>query len=261
MVFVDNFESEGGDLCNIDLPAGQNQLVTDVAAANPNTVVVVNSGSRGDDAVGQRGQGRDRSLVPGAGRRQRDRRRCCSATSNPSRQAAGDVPDRAGRTCPRTRPRNGPARTAPCSTPRASRSATAGTHQKDITPLFPFGFGLSYTTFAYAHLTVAPAQPRRGTRGVAPTSPTPGRGPAPTWPSCTSASRPRPASRRQLKGFQRVTLRPGQTGRVELHRSTAARLRLVERGHGWTVTPGTTRLMVGDSVGQPAADRARGGEQ
>ncbi len=45
VVFVSNFESEGGDLSNIDLSAAQNTLVTDVAAANPNTVVVVNSGS------------------------------------------------------------------------------------------------------------------------------------------------------------------------------------------------------------------------
>ena len=45
VVFVNRFESEGSDLSDISLPADQNQLVTDVAAANPNTVVVVNSGS------------------------------------------------------------------------------------------------------------------------------------------------------------------------------------------------------------------------
>ena len=45
VVFVGRFESEGSDLGDISLPAAQNQLVADVAAANPNTVVVVNSGS------------------------------------------------------------------------------------------------------------------------------------------------------------------------------------------------------------------------
>ncbi|SCD32604.1 beta-glucosidase, partial [Streptomyces sp. DvalAA-14] len=45
VVFVSNFESEGSDLGSIDLSAAQNTLVSDVAAANPNTVVVVNSGS------------------------------------------------------------------------------------------------------------------------------------------------------------------------------------------------------------------------
>src|SRR5262249_45540587 len=36
VVFVSKFEAEGGDLANIDLSTDQNQLVTDVAAANPN---------------------------------------------------------------------------------------------------------------------------------------------------------------------------------------------------------------------------------
>ncbi|MYS19049.1 beta-glucosidase, partial [Streptomyces sp. DvalAA-14] len=45
VVFVDKSEGEGADLSDIDLSADQNQLVTDVAAANPNTIVVINSGS------------------------------------------------------------------------------------------------------------------------------------------------------------------------------------------------------------------------
>ena len=45
IVFVSEFTTEGGDLPDIDLPAEQNRLVADVAAANPNTVVVVNTGS------------------------------------------------------------------------------------------------------------------------------------------------------------------------------------------------------------------------
>ena len=44
-MFVDNAEGEGADLNNIDLAAAQNQLISGVAAANPNTVVVVNTGS------------------------------------------------------------------------------------------------------------------------------------------------------------------------------------------------------------------------
>jgi beta-glucosidase len=45
VVFVNLGEDEGADLSNIDLSGVQNQLVSDVAAANPNTVVVINSGS------------------------------------------------------------------------------------------------------------------------------------------------------------------------------------------------------------------------
>ena len=39
------FESEGGDRANIDLPGNQNELIRAVAAANPNTVVVLNAGA------------------------------------------------------------------------------------------------------------------------------------------------------------------------------------------------------------------------
>ncbi|MGH3416246.1 MAG: glycoside hydrolase family 3 N-terminal domain-containing protein, partial [Actinocrinis sp.] len=45
IVYANDFESEGGDLSNIDLPGGQNQLISAVAAANPNTIVVLNTGS------------------------------------------------------------------------------------------------------------------------------------------------------------------------------------------------------------------------
>lgn len=45
VVFASDFETEGADLTNIDLPGQQNQLIAAVAAANPNTVVVLNTGS------------------------------------------------------------------------------------------------------------------------------------------------------------------------------------------------------------------------
>ena len=45
VVFADKFESEGGDLSDIDLPADQNELIAQVAKVNPNTIVVLNTGS------------------------------------------------------------------------------------------------------------------------------------------------------------------------------------------------------------------------
>ena len=48
----------------------------------------------------------------------------------------------------------------------------------------------------------------------------------------------------QLKGFQRVTLRPGQATRVTF---TVDRQALAWWDGQWKVTPGTYRLMVGDS--------------
>ena len=82
---------------------------------------------------------------------------------------------------------------------------------KGITPLFPFGYGLSYTTFAFSHLAVA-ARPAAGTTVSADVTNTGARAGGRGGPALRRPTRPRPASRaEQLKGFQRVTLRPGQT--------------------------------------------------
>ena len=45
MVFVSNDESEGSDLSSIDLSSADNSLISAVAAANPHTIVVLNTGS------------------------------------------------------------------------------------------------------------------------------------------------------------------------------------------------------------------------
>ena len=58
VVFASNFETEGSDLSNIDLPSAENSLISAVAAANPNTIVVLNTGSGGHHAVALLGQGR-----------------------------------------------------------------------------------------------------------------------------------------------------------------------------------------------------------
>ncbi len=79
VVFVTKTEGEGADLPNIDLSADQNQIVTDVAAAQPNTVVVVNTGS----AVTMPWAGSVRGIVEAwyPGRRTATTSpRCCSAT-------------------------------------------------------------------------------------------------------------------------------------------------------------------------------------
>jgi len=81
-------------------------------------------------------------------------------------------------------------------------------------PLFPFGYGLSYTTFAYANLRVAPA--RIGTQGraavsvdVTNTGPRAGDEVAQLYIRDAVSMATQPV--KQLRGFRRVTLQPGET--------------------------------------------------
>ena len=81
-------------------------------------------------------------------------------------------------------------------------------------PLYPFGYGLSYTTFSITNLTVSAAQIKVGhsvtvTADVTNTGSVVGDEVVQLYIHQKSGSDSRPM--RELKGFERVTLQPGQT--------------------------------------------------
>lgn len=85
------------------------------------------------------------------------------------------------------------------------------------TPLYPFGFGLSYTTFAITDLAVSAAQVRVGdtvsvTASVTNTGAVAGDEVVQLYIHQRAGSDSRPM--RELKGFERVTLQPGETKTV-----------------------------------------------
>jgi beta-glucosidase len=86
------------------------------------------------------------------------------------------------------------------------------------TPLYPFGFGLAYTSFHYSDVTVdRAAVPRGGSVTVSATVANTGRRPGVDIAQCYirdhAASRTRPI--RELKGFRKIALGPGERARVE----------------------------------------------
>ena len=121
---------------------------------------------------------------------------------------------------------------------------TTGKH-----PLFPFGFGLSYTTFSFANLE-APATAASGSTvpvsfDVTNTGSVAGAEVAQLYVSDPSAKVSRPE--RELKGFEKVRLAPGETKHVTLNLDARAFSYWDEAAHKWTIDPGKFVIRVGDS--------------
>ena len=161
VVFASNFETEGSDLSNIDLPSAENSLISAVAAANPNTIVVLNTGSAVTMPWLSSVKGVLEAWYPG----QEDGTAIAAllfGDANPSGHLPVTFPTSLSQV---------PASTA------AQWTGTNGTVQysegvdvgyrwydsQGLTPMFPFGYGLSYTSFAFSNLAGrdAPARRRR----------------------------------------------------------------------------------------------------
>jgi len=121
---------------------------------------------------------------------------------------------------------------------------TTGKH-----PLFPFGFGLSYTTFSFSNLN-APATATSGSPvsvgfDVTNTGSTEGAEVAQLYISDPSAKAQRPE--RELKGFEKVNLAPGETKHITIPLDARSFSYWDETKHNWTIDPGKFVILVGDS--------------
>jgi beta-glucosidase len=121
---------------------------------------------------------------------------------------------------------------------------TTGKH-----PLFPFGFGLSYTSFSFANLQ-APATAASGSNvavsfDVTNTGSVAGAEVAQLYVSDPSTKVVRPE--RELKGFEKVRLAPGETRHITLNLDARAFSYWDEAAHKWAIDPGKFIIRVGDS--------------
>lgn len=119
-----------------------------------------------------------------------------------------------------------------------------------VKPMFPFGYGLSYTSFAYSNLDISPATgdltapvtvsfDLRNTGAVA------GAEVAQLYVGDAHASVPRPV--KELKGFAKVNLQPGETKRVNLSLDRRAFSFYDVGKKNWSAEPGPFAISVGDS--------------
>ena len=265
VVVSDDTETEAADRASLNLPSAQNELISAVAAANPHTVVVIDAGA----PVVMPWLSQVASVVdawyPGE--------------SNGTALAAvlfGQVDP--GGHLPVTFPVG--LSQVPASTPAQfpgvngqvlySEGVDVGYRYYDAnneTPLFPFGYGLSYSSFRYSGLRVTPGQVQNAISNPGPTScRCNGQSVPQVQVSATVTNTGRvagsdvaqlylgdPASAgqppRQLDGFQKVTLNPGQSATVHFTLTGHDLSYWDDPANGWVLPDGQYQVYVGDSSG------------
>ncbi|HJP73035.1 MAG TPA: glycoside hydrolase family 3 C-terminal domain-containing protein [Pseudonocardiaceae bacterium] len=245
VIFANLFESEGSDLGGIGLPGNYNQLISDVAAVNPNTIVVLNTGSAVTMPWISSVAGVFESWYPG----QQDGTAMAAllfGDVNPSGKlpvtfpkSLSDVPASSSAQWPG---QNGQV--------QYSEGVDVGYRwyqAKNIAPLFQFGFGLSYTTFGFANLHLS-AMGANGTATVTATvtntGSRAGADVAQLYVGDPAGSGEPPE---QLKGFQRVSLQPGASTTVSFPVTLHDLAYWNTSANNWTTPTGTYQIMVGDS--------------
>lgn len=116
-------------------------------------------------------------------------------------------------------------------------------------PLFPFGYGLSYTTFAYRNLSVARAGNNVAVSfDITNSGKREGDEVAQVYVGDTHANVPRPA--KELKGFVKTHLRPGETRHVTVKLDRRSFSYYDINLKQWHIDPGEFDILVGQSVEQ-----------
>jgi beta-glucosidase len=129
--------------------------------------------------------------------------------------------------------------------PSANRTYAFSTRE----PLFPFGFGLSYTTFKFSNLRVEPKQIlAHGTATVSVDVTNTGAREGDEVAQLYLREEVTPVTQpvMLLKGFERISLKPGET-RTVAWKVTPEMLAILDTDMQWRVVPGTFDVMVGPS--------------
>jgi len=245
------FDSEGVDRKDLKLPYGQDELIRRVAAANPRTIVVLVSGSP-VEMGGWLGQ--VPALVEawyGGMEGGNALARVLFGDVNPSGKLPCTFPVRLEDTPTYA---GGPdAYPGVNGVEHYSEGLLVGYRWYDakaIAPLFPFGFGLSYTTFAYSNLRVAPAADLSAPVAtvqfdLANTGARAGAEVAEVYVHQAKPGLPRPV--RELKGFQRVFLQPGEKRTVTVTLDARAFAYFDPARRAWVAEQGAFTISVGGS--------------
>ena len=249
IVFVQTNESEGDDRPDLELPDNQDALISAVAAANRKTIVVLNTGGPVlmpwlDEVAGV-----IQAWYPG----QEDGNALAAilyGDINPSAKLPLTFP-RTAAAVPLSKKEQWPGVDGHSE---YSEGLNIGYRWFDAThsdPLFPFGFGLSYTTFKMSRLVVQPAKftttaPIKVTVtvDVANTGKRAGAEVVQVYVGHPASNGEPP---RQLRAFAKLMLKPSET-RIATFTLDRRSFSIFETAtHSWTIKPGTYEIFAGSS--------------
>lgn len=242
----DSYESEGYDRNNLDMPAGHNKLIAEVAKANANIVVVLMNGAavsmpwKNDVTAiveaylgGQAGGGAIADVLTGK--------------VNPSGKLSETFPARLEDT--------------PTAMDFPSRDGNAiygegifigyrYYDKKKIEPNFPFGYGLSYTTFDYSDITANTTSAKDSdaitiTVKVKNTGKVAGKEVVQLYVHEQESEVARPEN--ELKHFEKVSLLPGEEKTVSFNLTSRDFAYYNSKSHDWAIKSGKFDIRVGSS--------------
>ena len=240
-------EGESFDVKTMDLPAGQDELIAAVEKANPHTIVVLNTGdpvtmSKWIDTTpalldmwygGQEGGNALAAILFG--------------DANPSGKLPVSLPKKFEDSPAAA---NYPGKNLEVNYAEGIYVGYRYYDTKNVEPQFPFGFGMSYTTFEYSGLTVLPGKVNAGhlvevILEVRNTGQRAGAEVVELYVKDGHSKIDRPVH--ELKGFNRVELKPGESQTIKFNLDPSAFEYWNPTTKAWALDPGTFEVQIGAS--------------
>ena len=258
IVFVHQWTSEDMDLPSLSLPNNQDRIIEQVASANPHTIVVLETGT----AATMPWLGKVTGVLEAwyAGSKGADAvANILFGDVNPSAKLPMTFPN-SEQDLPHPTLVKPPHIDNPPDTfnhPELARSTFSIKYDEGVKVgykwydaekkpvLFPFGFGLSYTTYAYSGLSVSPSKDTTTVRfSVKNTGRRAGEEIAQVYASLPSAANEPP---KRLVGWSKLHLEPGETKEVSVTIPSKYLSIFDEPSNAWKLLPGTYKFLVGAS--------------